>query len=121
MTSPKVGGALEIADAVPPDSPGALEIGFRIPQKYNAGRILFDNLLHGRGDRLALTGPGGTRSYAELCAEASRWGHGLQSLGLERGDRVLMFVDDTPAYPAAFFGAVRAGLVSASDQYADAA
>ena len=28
-----------------------------------------------------------------------------------RGDRVLMFLDDTPAYPAAFFGAVRAGFV----------
>ena len=50
-------------------------------------------------------------SYAELCAEASRWGHGLISLGLKRGDRVLMFLDDTPAYPAAFFGAVRAGFV----------
>jgi acetyl-CoA synthetase len=35
----------------------------------------------------------------------------LRSLGLKRGDRVLMFLDDTPAYPAAFFGAVRAGLV----------
>ena len=31
------------------------------------------------------------------------------SLGLKRGDRILMFLDDTPAYPAAFFGAVRAG------------
>ena len=50
-------------------------------------------------------------TYAELCAEASRWGHGLISLGLKRGDRVLMFLDDTPAYPAAFFGAVRAGFV----------
>ena len=58
-----------------------------------------------------MTGPAGTRSYGELCAEASRWGDGLQSLGLQRGDRVLMFLDDTPAYPAAFFGAVRAGLV----------
>jgi acetyl-CoA synthetase len=103
--------ALEIADAVPSDSAGPLEIGFTIPQQYNASRILFDNLSHGRGDRLALTGPAGTRSYAELCAEASRWGNGLQSLGLKRGDRVLMFLDDTPAYPAAFFGAVRAGLV----------
>ena len=111
MISPKVDGALEITDAVPSDSPGALEIGFTIPQQYNASRILFDNLSLGRGDRLALTGPAGTRSYAELCAEASRWGHGLQSLGLKRGDRVLMFLDDTPAYPAAFFGAVRAGLV----------
>jgi acetyl-CoA synthetase len=111
MTSPKLDGVLEIADAVPSDSPGALEIGFTIPQQYNASRILFDNLPRGRGGRIALTGPAGTRSYAELCAEASRWGHGLQSLGLKRGDRVLMFLDDTPAYPAAFFGAVRAGLV----------
>jgi acetyl-CoA synthetase len=102
---------IEIADKVPPDSPGALEIGFSIPQAYNASRILFDNLSSGRGERLAIIGPGGTRSYAELCADASRWGHGFQSLGLQRGDRILMFLDDTPAYPAAFFGAVRAGFV----------
>jgi acetyl-CoA synthetase len=101
----------EIVDRVPNDSPGALEIGFTIPERYNASRILFDNLANGRGDRLALTGPAGMRGYAELCAEASRWGYGLQSLGLKRGDRILMFLDDTPAYPAAFFGAVRAGFV----------
>ena len=65
----------------------------------------------GRGDRPALIGPAGTRSYAELCAEACRWGNGFASLGLKRGDRVLLFLDDTPAYPAAFFGAVRAGFV----------
>ena len=101
----------EIADQVPPDCAGAREIGFAIPEIYNASRILFDNLDKGLGDRLALIGPLGTRSYAELCADACRWGHGLISLGLKRGDRVLMFLDDTPAYPAAFFGAVRAGFV----------
>lgn len=111
MTPPKRDRTLEIADAVPSDSPGAREIGFAIPQTYNASRILFENLDKGRGDRLALAGPLGTRSYAELCAEASRWGHGFISLGLKRGDRILMFLDDTPAYPAAFFGAVRAGFV----------
>jgi benzoate-CoA ligase family protein len=110
MTS-KPDGAAEIADAVPSDSSGAREIGFTIPQAYNASRILFDNLGKDRGDSLALIGPAGTRSYTELCAEASRWGHGFLSLGLKRGDRILMFLDDTPAYPAAFFGAVRAGLV----------
>ena len=102
---------MTIADQVPPDNPGAREIGFTIPERYNASRILFDNLALGRGDRLALTGPAGTRSYAEFCAEAAQWGHGFQSLGLKRGDRILMFLDDTPAYPAAFFGAVRAGFV----------
>src|SRR5580698_2295508 len=101
----------EIADQVPPDCAGAREIGFAMPERYNAGRILFDNLAKGYGDRIALIGPGGTRSYAELCAEAARWGHGFISLGLKRGDRILMFLDDTPAYPAAFFGAVRAGFV----------
>ena len=111
MISSKPDAALEIADGVPPDSPGVREIGFAIPQQYNASRILFHNLANGRGERLALIGPAGPRSYAELCAEASRWGHGFQSLGLQRGDRILMFLDDTPAYPAAFFGAVRAGFV----------
>jgi len=100
-----------IDDQVPLQNPGAREIGFTIPERYNASRILFDNLVRGNGNRTALTGPGGTRSYAELCAEASRWGHGFQSLGLKRGDRILMFLDDTPAYPAAFFGAVRSGFV----------
>ena len=100
-----------IVDQVPQDSPGAQEIGFSIPEQYNASRILFDNLARGNGARLALTGPGGTRTYAELCAEAAQWGHGFLSLGLKRGDRILLFLDDTPSYPAAFFGAVRAGFV----------
>src|SRR5262245_18181536 len=101
----------EINDQVPRENPGAREIGFAIPERYNASRILFDNLGAGHGDRLALTGPGGTRTYGQLCAEAAQWGHGFQSLGLRRGDRILMFLDDTPAYPAAFFGAVRSGFV----------
>ena len=101
----------EIRDQVPADSAGAREIGFSVPELYNASRILFDNIAKGRGDRLALIGPAGTRTYVELCAEACRWGNGFASLGLKRGDRVLLFLDDTPAYPAAFFGAVRAGFV----------
>jgi acetyl-CoA synthetase len=101
----------KIVDQVPQDSAGSREIGFTIAQKYNASRVLFDNLARGNSERLALTGPGGRRSYAQLCSEAAQWGHGFLSLGLKRGDRILMFLDDTPAYPAAFFGAVRAGFV----------
>src|SRR5882757_7805274 len=100
-----------IADQVPQDNAGAREIGFSIPQTYNASRVLFDNLARCNGARTALIGPAGRRSYAQLCAEAARWGHGFLSLGLKRGDRILMFLDDTPVYPAAFFGAVRAGFV----------
>jgi acetyl-CoA synthetase len=100
-----------VADAVPWDSAGAREIGFEIPENYNASAVLFENLARGHGGRLAVTGPGGQRTYAQLCADASRWGNALLSLGLARGDRILLLLDDTPTYPAVFFGAVRAGLV----------
>src|SRR3954462_963495 len=111
MSSPQPQPPRAIPDPVPSDNAGIKEIGFTVPQQYNASRILFDNLVKGRANSLALTGPLGERSYGELCTEACRWGHGLISLGRQRGDRVLMFLDDTPAYPAAFFGAVRAGFV----------
>src|SRR5262249_24221489 len=91
--------AQEINDRVPDDAPGAREIGFSVPTRYNASAILFDNLAAGRGGRVAVTGPAGTRTYDELCADAARFGNTLLSLGLIRGDRILLFLHDTPAYP----------------------
>jgi len=97
-------------DAVPKDAPGSQEIGFSVPSTYNASAILFDNLERA-GSRCAIMGPAGSRTYAALAGDACGYGAGLLSLGLKRGDRVLLFLDDTPAYPAALFGAIRAGLV----------
>jgi benzoate-CoA ligase family protein len=104
-------GALSLPDRVPWDCPGAREIGFTVPERYNASAVLFDNLAAGRGDRPAVIGPAGQRSYAQLAADAARWGNAFTALGLSRGDRILLVLDDTPIYPAAFFGAVRAGFV----------
>lgn len=101
----------EVDDAVPMDAPGAREIGFDIPERYNASEILFHNLEEGRGDRTAVFSALGTLTYAGLCAEAARIGNALSSLGLHPQERVLLFLDDTPAYPAAIFGAIRAGFV----------
>jgi benzoate-CoA ligase family protein len=100
----------DVGDRVPHDAPGSLEVGFSVPAHYNASAILFDNLST-RGARPAVTGPPGSRTYAQLAVEARAFGTGLLSLGLQRGDRVLLFLDDTPSYPAALFGAIRAGLV----------
>ncbi len=100
----------QVTDAVGDDAPGATEIGFDKTAHPNCSAILWDNL--GRNpDKAAVTGPGGTLSYRELIAEASRWGHAFIAAGLERGARIPFFLDDTPTYPAAFFGAVRAGFV----------
>ena len=104
-------GVAPLADPVPWDCPATQEIRFDIPEHYNASEVLFQNLAAGRGDHLAVIGPAGHRTYGELAADAARWGNALLGLGLARGDRILLVLDDTPVYPAAFFGAVRAGLV----------
>jgi acetyl-CoA synthetase len=98
-------------DLVPRDAAGSLEIGFRVAERYNASTILFENLERGRGERVALRGPAGTWNYRGVCAAAARAGNALLSEGLGRDERVLLLLDDTPAYPAFFFGALRAGLV----------
>jgi acyl-CoA synthetase (AMP-forming)/AMP-acid ligase II len=101
----------EIADRVPVDAAGAREIGFDVPRAYNASRLLFDNLSRGHAGRPAICAPEATFSYADVCAGAAQFGHGLRALGLRRGERVLLLLPDSPYAVAAFFGAIRAGLV----------
>src|SRR6188474_3181004 len=56
-----------ITDAVPRETPGSQEIGFSIPDRYNASAILFDNLGAGRDDRIAVTGPAHLRRACGGC------------------------------------------------------
>jgi benzoate-CoA ligase family protein len=100
-----------ITDPVADDVPGAREIGFVIPQRYNASRLLFENLTNGNAERAAVRSPLGTLTYAALARYAARAGQMLLARGLTSGERVLLFLNDTPAYPAFLFGAIRAGLV----------
>lgn len=102
--------ARRIVDPVGQDTQGAAEIGFDPEAHPNCSEVLWGNLPH-NADRLAVTGPAGDRTYGELVREAARWGHAFTAAGLERGARIPFFLDDTPVYPAAFFGAVRAGFV----------
>lgn len=92
------------------ETAAAKEIGFDKAQHANCSAILFDNLQR-NPESVAVTGPLGTLTYRELCAQACRWGNALTACGLQRGARVVLFLDDTPTYPAVFFGAVRAGFV----------
>ncbi|MFN3207902.1 MAG: benzoate-CoA ligase family protein [Roseovarius sp.] len=99
-----------VVDPVGTDTPGANEIEFDPTDHSNCSEVLWSNLPH-NAERLATTGPGGKRTYGELVREASQWGNAFINAGLKRGDRIPFFLDDTPVYPAAFFGAVRAGFV----------
>ncbi|MEM7214109.1 MAG: benzoate-CoA ligase family protein [Pseudomonadota bacterium] len=101
--------ALTINDPVG-NTPGSELIGFDKSKHRNASEILFQNLDRDP-DAIAVTGPAGTMTYKEICAEASRWGNAFIADGLQRGDRIAMLLDDTPTYPAAIMGAIRAGFV----------
>ena len=103
--------SLQISDPVADDALGAGEVGFLKYRHANASEILFDNLTNGNRDRPAIKSQSGTVTYAELCTNAARYGNALRNFGLKRGDRVILLLDDTPACPAAFFGAMRAGFV----------
>lgn len=99
-----------IVDPVDPHVPGAEEIGFDKAAQINCSEILWQNLER-NPDKTAVVSPLGNLTYRELIEEAARWGNAFKRAGLQRGERIAFFIDDTPVFPAAFYGATRAGFV----------
>lgn len=85
------------------------EVSFDLPDQYNASRLLWDNLPE-RANSTAIYHVDGNFTYAQLARLAAQLGHALRDHA-EPGERVLLFMEDEPAYPAAIMGALRAGLV----------
>ncbi len=99
-----------ITDPVSDKVPGAVEIGFDKTQHANCSDILWQNLTR-NPDSTAILTPDRQVSYGQLITDAARWGNAFVAAGLTRGARIAFMLKDTPTYPAAFFGAVRAGFV----------
>ena len=70
------------------------------------------NLAAGRGDRTAFRFAGRSITYAAVADQASRAAGALAEVGVEIEQRVLLALDDSPAFAAAFWGAARLGAVS---------
>ena len=75
-----------------------------------------DRHLEGSGDKVAfhwIGEPGDTRriTYRDLYEEVGRFANGLKSLGLERGDRVAIYMGMIPELPVAMLACARLGLV----------
>jgi benzoate-CoA ligase family protein len=77
----------------------------------NASSLIDRNLNAGRADKPAILSADGDLTYGELSRRTARTGHALRALGLRREDRLLMVMDDTPAFPATVLGAMRIGAV----------
>lgn len=72
---------------------------------------LFDAAVARFADRPALDFLDRKLSYAELGRMADRFAAGLQQAGVSKGDRVGLFLPNTPYFVAAFFGALKVGAV----------
>ena len=62
-------------------------------------------------DKVALVAKGTRTTYAELDGQANALAHTLRRLGVARGDRVLVFADNSLETVVAFWGALKANAV----------
>jgi benzoate-CoA ligase len=65
-----------------------------------------------RRDRAAILHADGTVTCGELGDAVSRAANALGALGLRRGERVCLLMNDSPRFCAAFLGALKAGAVA---------
>src|SRR5690349_8910888 len=77
---------------------------------YNATADVLERNLT-RAERPAFRQDGRVTTYGALCERANRAGNALRALGVQMEQRVLLCMLDTPDLPAAFWGAMKAGLV----------
>jgi benzoate-CoA ligase family protein len=80
-------------------------------ERLNASTLLDENLEAGRGEKPALLTVDGAVTYQELAGLTGAAASYLTMLGIEREQRILMILDDSPAFPAVFLGAMRIGAV----------
>ena len=71
------------------------------------------NVDEGRGDRVALIGPTGPTTYAELARLTNRCGNLFRELGVRAQDRVLLVLADSVEFVALWYGAQKIGGVTA--------
>ncbi len=63
-------------------------------------------------DKTAFSFMGQEVTFDEVEARANKIAHTLVDLGVEPGDRVGLFIPNEPLFPAAYYGAIKAGAVA---------
>jgi benzoate-CoA ligase family protein len=85
-----------------------------LPRELNLATWFVDrNVNEGRGDRVALVGPAGKTTYAELARIANCCGNLLRELGVRAEERVLLALGDSVEFVALWYGAQKIGAVTA--------
>jgi long-chain acyl-CoA synthetase len=72
---------------------------------------LFEKSCKQFADRVAFENMGATLTYAEVDKLSLHFAAYLQSIGMQKGDRIAIQMPNMLQFPIAFFGALRAGLI----------
>src|SRR2546425_12092947 len=82
-------------------------------ERFNAAVFFVDrHVAEGRRARVAFRFAGETVSYGVLAEAVNRCGNLLADHGVEIENRVLLALDDTPAFAATFWGAAKLGAIA---------
>ncbi len=80
--------------------------------RFNLAAWLVDRHLDaGKGERLAVIHGGESLTYADIAEQVNRAANGLLQCGLRREERVMLVMNDEPAFLAFFLAALRLGAV----------
>ena len=79
--------------------------------QYSSLVALIEESFSKYADRTAYSFMGKDVSYADTDADSRALAAYLQSLGLQRGDRVALMMPNVPQYPASVAAVLRAGFV----------
>jgi benzoate-CoA ligase family protein len=83
-----------------------------LPERLNIADWLLDaRVREGKGRRPALLTDQGTFTYGDVQTLANRFGHLLESAGVEPEQRVIIALPDGPEFVAALFGTLKVGAV----------
>jgi benzoate-CoA ligase family protein len=81
-------------------------------ESFNACVYLVDRQVQaGLGGHLAITGPAGSLTYAELAARAAELAAGFQAVGVRPEERVLLVATDRPETVVTFCALLRMGAI----------
>ena len=94
-------------------------MSMEVPERYNVSTLVDDNLEAGHGDNVAIRCEDQQITYADLHERMCRAGHALRTLGVQREQRVILAMDDSPAWPTVFLAAIRIGAVPVPVSYLD--
>jgi len=84
----------------------------RLPKKLNLAHIALDqNVLEGRGSKVAILYRDRKITYLEMQREVNRLANGLRSLGIEKNDRVMLRSPNRPEFIFGSFACWKIGAI----------